>query len=138
MTNSQLFKQAHAMTKQVIKTGDNYQVTFGLCLKAIKADAKQVNFSFVAVIFITLLAIVKNILDEAQATINKKALSLPFAGDIVTAYKGDIIKTFEVVKVCVSDEYNGFYAKDTENNHRAIFSLKGDKITDTQGYEFIY
>ena len=38
MTNSQLFKLAHAMTKRVIKTGDNYQVTFGLCLKVIKAD----------------------------------------------------------------------------------------------------
>lgn len=38
MTNSQLFKLAHAMTKQVIKTGDNYKVTFGLCLKVIKAD----------------------------------------------------------------------------------------------------
>ena len=137
MNNSQLFKQAHAMTKQVIKTGDSYQVTFGLCLKAIKAE-QTVKMGFVAVIFITLLAIVKNILDEAQAAINKKALSLPFAGDIVTAYKGDIIKTFEVVKVHISDEYNGFYAKDTENNHRAIFSLKGDKITDTQGFEFIY
>ena len=137
MTNSQLFKQAHAMTKQVIKTGDNYQVTFGLCLKAIKAE-QTVKIGFVAVIFIILLAIVKSILDEAQAAINKKALSLPFAGDIVTAYKGDIIKTFEVVKVCISDEYNGFYAKDTENNSRAIFSLKGDKITDKQGFEFIY
>ena len=38
MTNSQLFKLAHAMTKLVIKTGDNYQVTLGLCLKVIKAD----------------------------------------------------------------------------------------------------
>lgn len=38
MTNSQLFKLAHAMTKQVIKTGDNYKVTFGLCLKVIKED----------------------------------------------------------------------------------------------------
>ena len=38
MTNSQLFKQAHAMTKQVIQTGDSYQVTFALCLKVIKAD----------------------------------------------------------------------------------------------------
>ena len=38
MTNSQLFKLAHAMTKQVIKTGDDYKVTFGLCLKVIKAD----------------------------------------------------------------------------------------------------
>lgn len=38
MTNSQTFKLAHAMTKQVIQSGDNYQATFGLCLKMIKAD----------------------------------------------------------------------------------------------------
>ena len=38
MTNSQLFKLAHAMTKQFIKTGDNYQATFGLCIKVIKED----------------------------------------------------------------------------------------------------
>lgn len=36
MTNSQLFSQAHAMAKQVIKQGDCYRTTFGLCLKAIK------------------------------------------------------------------------------------------------------
>lgn len=38
MNNSTLFKQAHAMTKQVIKQGDNYKTTFGLCLKAVKAQ----------------------------------------------------------------------------------------------------
>lgn len=38
ISNATLFKQAHAMTKQVIKNGDNYQVTFGACLKAIKQD----------------------------------------------------------------------------------------------------
>ena len=38
MNNSQAFKLAHKMTKQVIQTGDNYQVTFGSCLKLIKAD----------------------------------------------------------------------------------------------------
>lgn len=36
MNNSTLFKQAHAMTKQVIKQGDDYKTTFGLCLKAVK------------------------------------------------------------------------------------------------------
>lgn len=42
MNNAILFKQAHQLTKQVIKQGDNYQVTFGLCLKAIKAkQARQ-------------------------------------------------------------------------------------------------
>ena len=41
MSNSINFKAAHAMTKQVIKAGDNYQVTFGACLKIVIADAKK-------------------------------------------------------------------------------------------------
>lgn len=41
MTNSQIFKQAHALAKSVIKTGDNYQATFALCLKAVYAQSKS-------------------------------------------------------------------------------------------------
>ena len=33
VVKSQLFKQAHAMTKQVIHKGDCYRITFGACLK---------------------------------------------------------------------------------------------------------
>lgn len=40
MTKSTLFKQAHALAKAIIKAGDNYRATFGLCLKAIIADSK--------------------------------------------------------------------------------------------------
>lgn len=40
MNNSQLFKQAHQMTKAVIKAGDSYQATFGLCYKAVMAQEK--------------------------------------------------------------------------------------------------
>lgn len=43
MDKSLLFKQAHQLTKKVIKKGDNYQVTFGLCLKEIKAKNNQVK-----------------------------------------------------------------------------------------------
>lgn len=43
MTNSQLFSQAHTMTKQIIKKGDCYKTTFGLCLKAIKQKNNQVK-----------------------------------------------------------------------------------------------
>ena len=71
MTNSQLFKQAHAMTKQVIQTGDNYQATFGLCLKVIKAEAKQavvnnVNFLVVAVIVMTLVNNFPKVVSEVK------------------------------------------------------------------------
>ena len=40
MTKSALFKQAHALAKATVKAGDDYRVTFGLCLKAIIADSK--------------------------------------------------------------------------------------------------
>lgn len=40
MTKSALFKQAHALARATIKAGDDYRVTFGLCLKAIIADSK--------------------------------------------------------------------------------------------------
>lgn len=35
MNKSNLFKSAHKLTKSVIKSGDNYRVTFGACVKAI-------------------------------------------------------------------------------------------------------
>lgn len=60
MNNSTLFKQAHAMTKQIIKKDDNYNVTFGLCLKAIKAKNEQVkkdNFVFSSISLFMVLAI---------------------------------------------------------------------------------
>ena len=54
MTNSQLFTQAHAMTKQTIRQGDCYKTTFGLCLKAIKEKqaSKQVVSNNVMILFV--------------------------------------------------------------------------------------
>lgn len=40
MSKSQLFTQAHALTRATIKAGDDYRATFALCLKAIIADSK--------------------------------------------------------------------------------------------------
>lgn len=40
MTNSQIFKQAHAMVKRTIQQGDDYAVTFGACLRKIKAGSE--------------------------------------------------------------------------------------------------
>lgn len=60
MNNSQLFKKAHQLTKQVIKKGDNYNVTFGLCLKEIKAKNKQVkkdNIVFTSISLFLLLSV---------------------------------------------------------------------------------
>lgn len=38
MNNSSLFKQAHAMAKSMHKPGESYSVTFGACLKLLKAE----------------------------------------------------------------------------------------------------
>ena len=35
MDMSKVFKAAHRLAKRTVKTGDNYQVTFGACLKFI-------------------------------------------------------------------------------------------------------
>ena len=35
MNKSELFKSAHKLAKSVIKSGDNYRVTFGAAIKAI-------------------------------------------------------------------------------------------------------
>ena len=41
MKKSELFKQAHKLTKDTIKAGDSYRVTFGLAIKAILSSAKK-------------------------------------------------------------------------------------------------
>lgn len=40
MTNSKLFKKAHEMTKEILKSGDNYQATFGLVLSFLYAKGE--------------------------------------------------------------------------------------------------
>jgi hypothetical protein len=46
MNNSKLFAQAHALTKKIRKAGDNYRVTFGACLRYVRAtEGKFVTLS---------------------------------------------------------------------------------------------
>lgn len=90
MNNSTAFKLAHAMTKQVIQTGDNYQVTFGQCLKAVKAQKvaaikattsyfekngdNSLTISFLFFVAIILVIIKVDIITSAICTILKVAL----------------------------------------------------------------
>lgn len=90
MNNSTLFIQAHTMTKQVIKSGDNYQVTFGQCLKVVKAqkvaaiqvtssyfernDYDNLTINFLFLVAIVLVIIKVDIITSAICTILKVAL----------------------------------------------------------------
>lgn len=125
MTNSQLFKQAHAMTKQVIKTGDNYQVTFGFCLKSIKADAKQTGFT--ATIVIIAFAIIATMIKPVQD------IKLPTKkGYIVYTNKDGQKVAFEVTTV----SNNGFVAKELYNRKITIFKMVNNELVSSDGYVY--
>lgn len=71
MNNSTLFKQAHVMTKQVIKQGDDYKTTFGLCLKAIKEkqtsqQTSNINFIVLAILVLSITKVVSVLKDSAE------------------------------------------------------------------------
>ena len=141
ISNATLFKQAHAMTKQVIKNGDNYQVTFGACLKAIKQnDTKQANKKIVkqaiatALPFTAFFAIVCAIMAILlAATAEAEAIELPSnKGAIVYANKDGQKVAFEVTTV----SNNGFIAKDLYSRKITIFKLSNNKVTSSNGYSY--
>lgn len=125
LSNKQLFIQAHAMPKQVIKTGDNYQVTFGLCLKAIKAN--NVKMNTLQVVLVILFALVTVIAKEV------KQVSLPTQkGQIAYANKQGEKVAFEVTTI----SQNGFVAKELYNRQITIFKLVNNKLVSSNGYEY--
>ena len=125
MTNSQAFKLAHTMTKQVIKSGDNYQATFGQCLKVVKAN--NVKMNTLQVILVILFALVTVITKEV------KQVSLPTQkGSIVYANKENDKVAFEVTTI----SNNGFVAKDLYSRQITIFKLVNNKLVSSNGFEY--
>lgn len=125
MSNSQLFKQAHAMTKQVIKTGDSYQVTFGACLKAIKADAEKTSFTatIVTIVFAIIVSMIKPV----------QAIKLPTKkGYIIYANKDGQKAAFEVTTV----SENGFVAKELYNRKITIFKMVNNELVSSDGFVY--
>lgn len=74
MTKSELFKKAHKLAKATIKAGDDYRVTFGLCLKAVIADAKAPKTSTYIVEVTNGLGEWVNV--EVQATSHRNAIEV--------------------------------------------------------------
>lgn len=52
MTNSDIFRNAHAMARATVREGDDYQVTFAACLKVVRAPKakKTVKVEFGSVL----------------------------------------------------------------------------------------
>ena len=126
ISNAALFKQAHAMTRATIQTGDCYRTTFGACLKTIK-DSQSVKLGFIQTIVIILVAIL------FTATVTAKAIELPSnKGAIVYANKNGQKVAFEVTTV----SNDGFIAKDLYSRKITIFKLSNNKVTSRNGYNY--
>ena len=125
MNNATAFKQAHAMTKQIIKAGDCYKTTFGACLKVVKAQ--NVKMNTLQVILVILFALVTVITKEV------KQVSLPTQkGSIVYANKDGQKVAFEVTTI----SNGGFVAKELYNRQITIFKLVNSKLVSSNGYEY--
>ena len=126
ISNAQLFKQAHAMTRATIQDGDCYRATFGLCLKAIK-DSQKVKLGFIQTIVIILAAIL------FAATAKVEAIELPTTkGAIIYANKDGQKVAFEVTTV----SSNGFIAKDLYSRKITIFKLSNNKASSSNGHTY--
>ena len=71
MNKSELFKKAHKLTKQVIRQGDSYNVTFGLCLKQVIENEKKQKidtFFFVSINLVFCTCIILAILMHSKTT----------------------------------------------------------------------
>lgn len=108
ISNATLFKQAHAMARATIQTGDCYRTTFGACLKAIKQDnAKQAN---------------KKLIKQAIAT------ALPFTGFFALACLFMALFIGGISAINAMDErnkasFNALYADDSSQTVTADDSL---------------
>lgn len=52
MTNANLFKQAHALTRATIQAGDDYRATFGLCLQSLMIEKRMAEAVYIAINYV--------------------------------------------------------------------------------------
>lgn len=109
MTNAELFSKAHAMTRATIKDGDNYAVTFGAAIRAIRQAQKTPQPKLYVGEFIinSLSVVLLCILLATFATASLALFGAMFAG-IVGAYIGAASGVMLAIwqgAVMVVDEY---------------------------------
>ena len=109
MTNSVLFKKAHAMTKQVNQKGDCYRITFGACLKLLKEEATVV------------IKVVAKVLFSADGYIVKSSEGVYSASNNATTYSAlyQVIDTAfnnEMIYASTLDDCTEFVKNITDNS----------------------
>ena len=110
MTISQLFKQAHAMARQVMQKGDCYRVTFGACLKilwSVKNSRKGATNPLMEAFYIAF--------DLDSGILNYQGVI------VISRYNGKTIKKGSVF-------YNYLKAQDFKQNVYDEFYIKVDNL----------
>ena len=108
-SNSLLFKQAHAMAKQVNQIGDCYRITFGACLKLLKEKAAVV------------IKVAAKVLFSADGYIVKSSEGLYSTATNIATYSASyqvIDTTFnsEMIYASTLDDCIDFIKNITDNN----------------------
>ena len=123
MNKSQLFKAAHKLAKSVIKSGDNYRVTFGAAIKAILEG-----------LVMTTKSIADQLIEAGAKVWEKGDIKRIYINDAVAeiVFNQKILKDFSQVKIKVGkakfyfDLTNNVFAADSGTIRTAINSTTFD------------
>ena len=124
MTN--LFKQAHALTRATIQPNDDYQATFILCLRAIIADNKS--------------RLAEHSLNTVFESINYQAPVVAKARAIVKAIDFDVMLMIGFVLLLVGTFALGVSAissmdKRNKASFNALYADNNAQVMDTSSHE---
>lgn len=108
--NSELFKHAHALTRKVIKDGDDYQTTFGMCLKYVKSHPVKAQYTpiikpFVKALYnnmISAFEVLTVMLIGLVIIVSGDALELPF--EVLTVAFVCLAIIISLMIYCVSED----------------------------------
>ena len=123
MNKSQLFKAAHKLAKSVIKSGDNYRVTFGAAIKAILEG-----------LVMTTKSIADQLIEAGAKVWEKGDMKRIYINDAVAeiVFNQKILKDFSQVKIKVGkakfyfDLTNNVFTADSGTIRTAINSTTFD------------
>lgn len=123
MNKSELFKAAHKLAKSVIKSGDNYRVTFGAAIKAILGG-----------LVMTTKSIADQLIEAGAKVWEKGDIKRIYINDAVAeiVFNQKILKDFSQVKIKVGkakfyfDLTNNVFAADSGTIRTAINSTTFD------------
>ena len=128
-SNSVLFKQAHAMAKQVNQKGDDYRVTFGACLKLLRSVEGSKNGATHPLMEAFYIAF-----DLDSGILNYQGVITIHRHNGKVIKKGSVFYNYLKAQDFKQNAYNEFYIKtdNSQYNNALFLFLKLGGFTCTQ------